>query len=184
MPLIEIIIRHYKHFAKRATETGSTMSVFLGGKWRDLQLQNEQLLLQMQKSEAETNALHSRLSDAELQISRLQKELNLVTAQRDEVKRVVLPRMTAELQQSHTDTLEQICEYERMRMLCEDYLAENNWLRGKKDLGNTKNSVLTRQRDTLKRKLDTAEHKVQLLLVSVLVSDKFDFVGISHSVEC
>ena len=46
----------------------------------------------------------------------------------------------------------------------EDLLTTNLWLRGKKDLGNTKNSVLTAKVHDLTKKLKIKEHKFDVLV--------------------
>mmetsp|Transcript_1847 Transcript_1847/g.4267 ORF Transcript_1847/g.4267 Transcript_1847/m.4267 type:complete len:242 (-) Transcript_1847:233-958(-) len=138
------------------------MSVFLGGKWRELELQNATLQKELQHVEEELAHTQDALAGVQRNEDKIVMERNqwrhAAETAADDAKQVkqIVGKLRGEL-------AELLLAYDRRSMRMEDLERENAWLRTKKDLGNTKLSVLKEARDTLGRKLKIAEHKLGTL---------------------
>ncbi|CAD7967396.1 unnamed protein product [Amoebophrya sp. A120] len=137
------------------------MSVFLGGKWKQLEDENQQLSQQLQDSLDNNEFLRTQLTQQKRQSDILVQEKNKAEFDARQAKETIEKRLVPELRYlKEQHILNLTTDLERKAMEAEDYAVENAWLRTKKDLGNTKLSVLKDQRDALARKLKVAEHKV------------------------
>ncbi|CAD7951783.1 unnamed protein product [Amoebophrya sp. A25] len=139
------------------------MSVILGGRWKELAEENERLKVQLQIADDAFEAEQRR-------VVHLQRDNDQLLAQLQEARwrtiSVENDRKSAEEEIAHRDEeLDKLAlEWERQSMTAEDLATENCQLRTKKDLGNTKLSVIKEQRDQLSKKLKVAEHKICMAL--------------------
>ncbi len=137
------------------------MSVFLGGKWRELQVENDKLKELVQQDEKDKSALQQKYLVLKTAFDNLQQ---LKMVQNEKVAALEnahqLLEVDYKLGLKRIQMLEQA--HEQAAMEREDLLGMNVWLRGKKDLGNTKNSVLSAKVQELAKKLKIVEHKFDM----------------------